>query len=79
MKKNSPCDLGGTWGVLRGQKLTNVGKLLNRWTDRHQIVHTYADSFRNAHRLKKNYPLETPGAFWGVYVVTNSSMRTVAE
>ena len=40
---------GGTWGVLRDQKLTNVGKLPNRWIDRHQIFHTYADSFRNEH------------------------------
>ena len=53
---------GGTWGVLRDHKLTNVGKLPNRWIDRHQIVHTYADSSRNEHRLKRNYPLETP---WG--------------
>ena len=63
--KNSPCDIGGTWGVLRGQKLTNVGKLPNRWIDRHQIFHTYADSFRNERRLKKNYLLETPGGILG--------------
>ena len=63
--KISPCDLGGTWGVLRGQKLRNVGKLPNRWTDRHQICHSYADSFRNEHRLKMNYPLETPGGILG--------------
>ena len=25
--KKLPCDLGGTWGVLGGQKLTNVGNL----------------------------------------------------
>ena len=56
-----PCDLGGTWGVLSGQKLTNVGKLPNRLTDQHQMFHTYAGSFSNEHRLKKNYPLETPG------------------
>ena len=52
----------GGGGGLRTHKLTNVGKMLNRWTDRHQIVHTYADSFRNEeHRLTNKYPLETPG------------------
>ena len=66
--------------MLRGQKLTNEGKLPHRWTDRHQMFHTYGDSFRNEHRLKKNYPLETPGGNWGgVDVVKNPSMRTVAE
>ena len=65
---------GGTWVFLRDQKLTNVGKLPNRWIDRHQFVHTYADLFRNEHRLKRNYPLETPGRHLGVDVVKNASI-----
>ena len=56
---------GGTWGVLRDQQLKNVGKLPNRWIDRHKFFHTYADSSRNEHRLKRNYPLETPGGHLG--------------
>ena len=43
-------------GGFRGQKLQN-GNLPNGWTD----WHTYADSSGNKHRLKNNYPLETPG------------------
>ena len=49
--------LGG--GGLRDQKLTNVGKLPNGSTDRHQICRTYADSSGNEHKLKKNDTLET--------------------
>ena len=48
-------------GVFRDQKLQNGGNLPNGWTDWHQILHTYADSSGNEHRLKNNYPLETPG------------------
>ena len=64
-KKNSPCNLGGTWGVLRHKKLINVGKLPNRWTDRHQIFHTYADSFRNEHRLNIFTHLTPKGGILG--------------
>ena len=65
-KKNSPVGRkGALGGVLRGQELTNVGKLPNRWTDRNQIWHTYADSFRSECRLKKSDLLETPGGILG--------------
>ena len=66
-KKNSPCDLVGTWGGgLRGKKLTNVGKWPNRWADRPHIFHTYSDSFSNEHRLKNSYPLGPKGPFLGI-------------
>ena len=53
--------------VLRGHQLTNVGKLPNRWTDRHQFVHIYADSFRNETRLKKElYPRDPRWKFGGL-------------
>ena len=42
-----------------------MGKLPNRWTDRNQIWHTYADSFRSERRLKKSDLLETPGGILG--------------
>ena len=29
------------------------------------LAHIYADSFRNEHRLKENYPSRPQGAFWG--------------
>ena len=64
--KNSPCNLGGTWGILRGKKLINVVKLPNRWMDRHQIFHTYADSFRNEHRLNIFSQLTPKGGILGV-------------
>ena len=51
----------GNLGVLGGQKLKNVGNVPNGLTDWHQIWHTYADSSGSEHRLKKDYPLETPG------------------
>ena len=73
-RKKFPCDLGGTCFFLSGQKLTNVGKLPNRLTDQPQMFHTYADSFSNEHRLKKNYPIETQGEMWGVDVVKKSSI-----
>ena len=70
----------GHMGGFRGQKLKNGGNLPNGWTDWHQIWHTYADSSGNEHRLKNYYLLETPGgAFWGVYVVKNSSLGNVAK
>ena len=71
--------LRGHMGGFRGQKLQNGANLPNDWTDWHQIWHTYADSSGNEHRLKNNYPLETPWAFWGVYVVKNSSLGNVAK
>ena len=62
-KKIALCDLGGTWGVLGGQKLINGGNLPIGWTDWHQIWHTYADSSGNEHGLKNNYPSRSQGAF----------------
>ena len=53
-------------GVLRGQKLKNLGRLPTGWTDRRQIWHTYnADSSGHERRLKKNDPIETPGGVLG--------------
>ena len=58
-------------GVLRGQKLKNLGKLPTGWTDRRQIWHTYnADSSGHELRLKKN---------GGVYVVKNPGLGNVAK
>ena len=41
------------FGVLKGQKLKNVGKLPNGWTDRHHNWRTYADSSGSEHLLYK--------------------------
>ena len=40
---------GGLWGVSGGQQFRNLGKVLNDWTDWHQIWHTSADSPGNGH------------------------------
>ena len=45
--------------------MINVGKLPNRWTDRHQLFHTYADSFRNEYRLKIFSHLTPKGSILG--------------
>ena len=47
--------------------MIKVGKLPNRCTDRHQIVHTYADSFRNEHRLNMFSHLIPKGGILGVF------------
>ena len=40
---------GGLLGVSGGQQLINIGKVLNDWTDWHQLWHTSADSSGNRH------------------------------
>ena len=61
-KKICPCDLGGTWGVLGGQKFKNLKKLPNGWTDWHQIWHTCSDLSGNGHKLKTIVPRDPRGA-----------------
>ena len=61
-KKICPCDLGGTWGVLGGQKFKNLEKLPNGWTDWHQIWHTCSDLSGNGHKLKTIVPRDPRGA-----------------
>ena len=50
---NSPINTtGGISGGFRGVTNLSLGKLLNGWTDWHQIRYTSVDSSGNGHRLK---------------------------
>ena len=53
---------GGSWG----HQFINLGKLLNHWTDRDQIRHTYADSSGNRHWLNKLTYLAPRGIWRGL-------------
>ena len=50
----------GTWGVLGGQTIKGQGKLLNGWTDWHQLWFTSADSSGNGYRLNASRPSIPP-------------------
>ena len=68
--------MGGGW--LGGQRFKSIGKLLNGWTDLHQISYTSVDSSGNGHRLKTIRPTIPRGDILGGFMgstITNSGKR----
>ena len=61
-------------GGFRGQKVRNLGTLLNGWTGCHQIVHMSADSPGNRHKLNKLGRRDPLGAFCGFHGDKNSNL-----
>ena len=57
---------GWILGGLGGQKLKNLEKLPNGWTNCHQIWNTCADSSGNGHRLKTVSSSRPKVGTWGV-------------
>ena len=59
---------GGGGGGLGGHKFKSLGKLLNGWTDWHQISYTSVDSSGNGHRLKTIRPTIPRGDILGGFI-----------
>ena len=62
-------------GGFKGSEIDKCGKAAKQIGTK---CFTHADSFRNEHRLNKIIPSRPQGEIWGVDVVKNSSIRTVA-
>ena len=58
--------MGEFGGGFRGQKIKNLEKLPNGWTNWHQMWHTCADSSGNGHRLEIIRSSRPQGGFGGI-------------